>query len=114
MTVPESLDKVHTFFPKETIERLEQDAGERYKIHEVVTNPEVLKRIEPNETLLRAVLLTKHLMNPEVLAMARELVGKVVRQLMEKLARTVKKTFHGTRTRTRSSVKIAKNFDAKA
>jgi Mg-chelatase subunit ChlD len=41
-------------------------------------------------------------------------VGKVVRKLMEKLARTVKKTFHGTRTRTRSSIKIAKNFDAKA
>jgi Mg-chelatase subunit ChlD len=114
LTVPDWLSEVHRLFPKETIERIEQDAVEKYQIHEVVTNPEVLKRIEPNETLLRAVLLTKHLMNPEVLAMARELVAKVVRQLMEKLARTVKKTFHGTRTRTRSSIKIAKNFDAKA
>ncbi len=79
-------------FRKETIERLERDAVEKYQIHEVVTNPEVLKRIEPSETLLRAVLLTKHLMSPEVLAMARELVGKVVRKLMEKLARKVRQS----------------------
>jgi Mg-chelatase subunit ChlD len=114
LTVPAWLSEVHRLFPKETIERLEQDAVERYRIHEVVTNPEVLARIEPNETLLRAVLLTKHLMNPVVLAMARELVAKVVRRLMEKLARAVRRSFHGTRTRTRSRVRIAKNFDARA
>ncbi len=114
LTVPDWLSEVHRLFPKETIERIEQDAVERYQIHEVVTSPEVLARVEPNETLLRAVLLTKHLMNPEVLGMARELVAKVVRRLMEKLARTVKRSFHGTRTRTRSNFKIAKNFDAKA
>ena len=59
------------------IERLEKDAVERYEIHDVVTNPDVLKRVEPNETLLKAVLRTKHLMNPEVLALARELVAAV-------------------------------------
>jgi Mg-chelatase subunit ChlD len=105
---------VHRLFPKETIERIEQDAVEKYRIHEVVTNAEVLARVEPNETLLRAVLLTKHLMNPEVLAMARELVAKVVRKLIEKLARAVRRSFHGTRTRRRSSFKIAKNFDARS
>jgi Mg-chelatase subunit ChlD len=113
LTVPEWISEVHRLFPKETIERLERDAVEKYEIHEVVTNPEVLKRIEPNETLLRAVLHTKHLMNPEVLAMARELVAKVVRKLMEKLARKVKSSFHGSRTRRPSRIKNAKNFDAK-
>ena len=114
LTVPEWIGEVHRLFPKETVERLERDAVERYQIHEVVTNPAVLSRIKPSETLLRAVLLTKHLMNPEVLAMARELVAKVVRQLIEKLARTVKRTFHGTRTRRRSRLAAAKNFDAKS
>jgi Mg-chelatase subunit ChlD len=114
LTVPDWLSEVHRLFPKETIERIEQDAVERYQIHEVVTSPEVLARVEPSETLLRAVLLTKHLMNPEVLVMARELVAKVVRRLIEKLAKTVKRSFHGTRTRSRSNFKIAKNFDAKA
>ncbi len=114
LTVPDWLDEVHRLFPKETIERLEQDAVERYDIHEVVTNPEVLKRVQPNETLLRAVLRTKHLMNPQVLAMARKLVAEVVRKLIEKLARTVRTTFSGVKQRRRSLHKLAKNFDAKA
>ncbi|WP_394827368.1 VWA domain-containing protein [Pendulispora albinea] len=114
LPVPDWLSEVHRLFPKETIERIERDAIEKYQIHEVVTDPEVLARVEPNETLLRAVLLTKHLMNAEVLAMARELCAKVVRKLMEKLARSVKTSFHGTRARARSRIKIARNLDAKA
>ncbi len=114
LSVPDWLNHIHRLFPRETIERLEKDAVEKYQIHEVVTNPEVLKRIEPNETLLRAVLLTKHLMNPDVLALARELVGKVIRKLMEKLARKVRYTFHGTRTRRRSRIHVARNFDARS
>ncbi|MDF2695302.1 MAG: Mg-chelatase subunit ChlD [Labilithrix sp.] len=113
LTVPQWLDEVHRLFPKETIERLEKDAVEKYEINDVVTNPEVLARIEPNETLLKAVLRTKHLMNPEVLALARELVAKVVRRLIEKLARTVRTSFSGTRQRRRSTFKVSRNFDAK-
>lgn len=113
MAVPKWLEQVHKLFPKETIERLEKDAVERYQIHEVVTSPEVLSRIEPSETLLRAVMLTKHLMNPEVLAMARELVAKVVRKLIEKLAMKVRQAFHGSRSRRRTLHKSARNFDAK-
>ncbi len=114
LSVPDWLDEVHRLFPKETIERLEQDAIERYQIHEVVTNPEVLARVKPNETLLKAVLRSKHLMNPVVLAMARELVAKVVKELIEKLARTVRSSFSGTKQRRRSLHKLAKNFDAPA
>jgi Mg-chelatase subunit ChlD len=114
LTVPQWIGEVHRLFPKETIERLERDAVERYKIHEVVTNPEVLRRVQPSESMLRAVLLTKHLMNEELLAMARELVAKVVRQLIEKLAVDVKKSLYGRKAPRRSMLKIAKNFDPKA
>jgi hypothetical protein len=113
LTVPDWLDEIHRLFPKETIERLEKDAVEKYEINDVVTNPEVLARIEPNETLLKAVLRTKHLMNPEVLALARELVAKFVKRLIEKLARTVRTSFSGARQRKRSNFKISRNFDAK-
>lgn len=113
LTVPAWLSEVHRLFPKETIERVERDAVERYEIHEVVTNPEVLARAEPNETLLKAVLRTKHLMNAEVLAMARELVAKVVRNLVERLARDIRTTLSGAKSRRRSNVKVSKNFDAK-
>ena len=71
------------------IERLEKDAVERYEIADVVTNKDVLSRIEPNETLLKAVMRTKHLMNPEVLALARELVRRVVEELLRCIAPAV-------------------------
>lgn len=99
LTVPEWINQIHELFPKETIERLERDAIERYGIDEVVTNPEVLERAEPNPALLAAVMRTKHLMNPTVLALAKKLVAKVVGELIEKLAREVERAFSGTRQR---------------
>lgn len=113
MTVPTWINDVHRLFPKETIERLERDAVEKFHIHEVVTNAEVLERVEPNPALLRAVLLTKHLMDHKVLALAKELVRKVVRELVRKLAREVKQAFSGTRARHRSRRKSVRDFDAR-
>jgi hypothetical protein len=115
LTVPDWINEVHRLFPQETIERLEKDAVERYEIADVVTNPDVLARIEPNETLLRAVLRTKHLMNPTVLAMARELVRKVVEQLLEQLRSEVQVAFAGVvDRRRRSPLQVARNFDFKS
>ena len=114
LTVPDWINAIHTLFPQEVIERLETDAVERYGIDEVVTNLEVLQRIEPSQGLLRAVLQTKHLMNPDVLAAARGIVAEVVRRIMEKLATEVRQAFGGTRDRRRASRRqIASNFDFK-
>jgi hypothetical protein len=113
LTVPDWINAIHELFPKKTIERLEKDALERYQLEEMVTNPAVLSRVQPSATLLKAVLRTKHLMNQEVLAIARELVRKVVEELIAKLARPVRYPFFGSRNRQqRSYLKIAKNFDA--
>lgn len=112
LTTPEWINEIHRLFPQETIERLERDAIERFEIDDVVTNPEVLARAQPNETLLKAVLRTKHLMNPEVLAMARKLVEAVVRQLMEALARDLLQAFSGVLDRRRHTrLKFARNLD---
>ncbi len=115
LSTPDWINDVHALFPQEVIERLERDAVERYGIDEVVTNLEVLERIEPSESLLRAVLHTKHLMNPQVLAAARRLVAEVVRRIMDKLATQVRQAFSGTRDRRRRSLlKIARNLDFRA
>jgi hypothetical protein len=105
LSVPEWINDIHELFPKETIERLERDAIERYGIDEVVTNPEVLARATPNPALLQAVMRTKHLMNPQVLALARQLVAKVVAELIEKLAKDVQRSFSGSRKRQRLSTR---------
>jgi Mg-chelatase subunit ChlD len=114
LTVPDWINAVHKLFPQKTIERLEKDALERYHLEEMVTNPDLLARVQPSPTLLKAVLRTKHLMNQTVLEMAKELVRKVVEQLMETLARSVQSPFLGSINRQqRSYLKVAKNFDAR-
>ncbi|MBL1082399.1 VWA domain-containing protein [Streptomyces actinomycinicus] len=111
LTAVDWLDDIHRLFPKETVERLERDAVEQYEIHEIVTDPDVLARVEPNQTLLRAVLRTKHLMNPQVLAAARRIVETVVRQLMERLRPEVRRAFTGSRSRRPSRLPLARDFD---
>jgi Mg-chelatase subunit ChlD len=114
LTVPEWINSVHELFPRRTIERIEKDALERYQLQEMVTNPDLLARAQPSQTLLKAVLHTKHLMNAEVLTLARHLVRRVVEQLMEKLAREVRQPFSGALDRRRRSLlKVSKNFDAR-
>lgn len=114
LTTPDWINAIHTLFPQKTIERLEKDALERYKLEEMVTNPDLLSRAEPSETLLKAILRTKHLMNPQVLQLARDLVRKSIAALLEKLARPVQSPFWGTLNRQkRSFLKVAKNFDPK-
>lgn len=114
LSTPDWINSIHTLFPQEVIERLERDAIERFGIDEVVTNLEVLSRIEPSDALLRAVLHTKHLMNPDVLAAARKLVAAVVQRIMEQLQTEVRLAFSGTRDRRRRSrVQSASNFDFK-
>lgn len=113
LTVPDWINAVHELFPQRAIERLERDALERYRLEEMVTNPDLLSRAQPSQTLLKAVLRTKHLMNEQVLSLARHLVQQVMAQLMEKLAQEIRSPFTGALDRRqRSPLKVAKNFDA--
>lgn len=111
LSTPDWINDIHRLFPKETIERLERDAIERYAIDDIVTDPGILERAEPNETLLKAVLRTKHLMSPDILVIARRLVQEVVRQLMEKLAREVTIAFSGVLDRRRRSRVASSGLD---
>jgi Mg-chelatase subunit ChlD len=113
LTCVDWLDDIHRLFPRETVERLERDAVERYSIHEIVTDPAVLERVEPSTTLLKAVLRTKHLMNPEVLRLARRIVEQVVRDLMEMMAAEVRQSFSGARSRRPGRHRRAADFDVR-
>lgn len=114
LSTPDWISEVHRLFPKETIERMERDAVERYGIHEVVTNPEVLQRVQPSQAMLEAVLRTKHLMNQELLALARELVKRVVRELIAKLSTQLARAFQGgMRARRSTPFKLSRDLDVR-
>lgn len=111
LTTVDWLDQITRLFPKETVERLERDAVDHYGVADLVTDPRLLERVQPNPALLAAVLKTKHLMNPEVLAMARKLVAAVVEDLTRALAIEVRQAFSGARNRRASRYRRARDFD---
>lgn len=87
LTVPAWLHQMKRLFPRETVEIMERHALEKYQMTELLTDPEVLGRLEPNRELLKTILGLKHLMKGEVLRLAREIVRKVAEEITRKLSR---------------------------
>lgn len=95
LSVPMWLNQVRDLFPQEAVQVMEQDALSRYGLTELVTDAEILKRAEPTEDLLHAILQFKHLMKGEVLEAARDVVRTVVEQLAGKLLQECFPALHG-------------------
>lgn len=109
------INEVYELFPRSVAEKIGDDALSLYGLTEIVTSPEALQRIEPSVSLMRAILNTKHLMDPGVLALARSVVDQVVRQLLRTLARPVRNPFSGPKDRQRRSrFRVAANFDPRS
>lgn len=114
LTVPSWIERIRKLFPKQTVEIMERHALEKYGMTELLTDPEVLCRLEPNQELLKTILSLKHMMKGEVLALAREIARKVADELTKKMEQELKKSFFGLLDRTSSSpVKSARNLDIK-
>ncbi len=103
LTVPEWLHEMKKLFPRETVEIMERHALEKYEMTELLTDPEVLRRLEPNRELLKTILSLKHLMKGEVLTLAREIVSRVAREIMEKLEQDVRRALQGRLNRVQGS-----------
>ena len=114
LTVPCWLSKVKKLFPKQTVEIMERHALERYNMTELLTDPEVLRKLEPNKDLLKTILQLKHMMKGEVLVLAREIVRKVAEELTRKLEQEMQKSFFGRLNRNAGSpVRSIRNLDVK-
>ena len=114
LTVPSWLQKVKKLFPKQTVEIMERHALEKYNMTELLTDPEVLKKLEPNRELLKTILTLKHMMKGKVLNMAKEIVKKVAEELTKKMEQEMKRSLFGKLDRTTSSpVPSARNLDMK-
>lgn len=112
LTVPSWLSEVRELFPKETIAVIEKHALDRYGLTELVTDPEILRRLEPNFELLKMLLTFRGHLTGEVLNEARRVIRKVVEELKQRLATDVRRAFLGTTNRFRhSNIRISQNLD---
>lgn len=114
LTVSDWLNKIRVLFPKETVEIMERHALENYGMAELLTDKEVLEKLEPNQELLKTILQLKSLMKGEVLNTARKIIEKVVEELTKKMEQDMKKTLLGRLDRSKTShVPSIRNLDIK-
>ncbi len=114
LTVAAWITRIRRLFPKKTVEILERHALERYQMTELLTDKEVLEKLEPNQELLKTILQLKHLMKGEVLDTARRIVRKVAEEIAEKLNQDIRRSLLGSLDRNSpSSVRSMRNLDMK-
>lgn len=114
LTAASWISKIRRLFPKETVEILERHALERYHLTELLTDKEVLERLEPNQELLKTILQLKHLMKGQVLETARRIVKKVAEEIAETLRQDIRRSLLGSLDRNRpSQIKSIRNLDVK-
>ncbi len=114
LTVPQWLTKIKTLFPKETTEILERHALDKYNLKELLTDKDVLEKLEPNLDLLKNILQMKHLMSGAVLVSAMKIVKKVADQIREQLEQGIRTAIMGKLDRSsRGNVRSFRNIDFK-
>lgn len=112
LSVPDWIQEVRELFPNDTAEVIQRHALDRYGMTELVTDAEVLKKLEPSFELLKAVLTFKGMMRGEVLEIARRIVRQVVEDLRRKLAKEIRQALWGKLNKQRRSrFKILRNLD---
>ena len=112
LTAATWITRIRELFPKETVEILERHALDTYGMKELLTDKEVLEKLEPNQELLKTILQLKHLMKGEVLDTARRIVKKVADEISQKLEQELKRSLLGRIDRNASSpVSSIRNLD---
>lgn len=114
LTVPKWISKVKKLFPKETVEIMQKQALEKYKLTEILTDENILKEIEPNIELLKNILTFKDMMSQNVKKLAYDIVKKTLEEIKNKMAVEIKKVFYGKKLpNSNTTNKIFKNLDIK-
>ena len=114
LTVSGWINKIRKLFPKETVEIMEKQALDRYGMTELLTDKDVLARLEPNQELLKTILQLKGSMSQDVLAEAKKIIRHVVDDLTKRLSQDIRQSIIGRVDRNRTSpVKSSRNLDMK-
>lgn len=114
LTVPEWVDQVSELFPHQAKEVLEKELVQRRGIAELLEQPRLLEKVEPNVELVKTLLTHKDLLNPQTRVLARKIIDKVVNELKEKMKIQVVSALTGAIRRDRHSPRrVYRNLDVR-
>lgn len=98
------LGDIREFFPAPVVQIIQKDAFERLGLKQMLLEPEFLAALEADVHLVADLIALRSVMPEKTKATAREVVGKVVAELMKKLEERTTETIRGAldkRRRTR-------------
>jgi Mg-chelatase subunit ChlD len=114
MTVPTWIDAVSELFPRQAKEVLERELVNRKGIHQILEQPELIERIEPNVEIVKTLLTHKDLLTPKTRSLARKVIDKVVQDLKKKLEVRVEQAITGALRKDKHSPRrVFRNIDLK-
>ena len=94
------LGDIRRYFPTGVVQVMQRDAIERLDIQRLLLEPEMLAAIEPDVHLVATLLALQHLLPDTTRATARQVVGKVVAQIQQKLGQPTMQAVTGALART--------------
>ncbi|MCU1790493.1 VWA domain-containing protein [Pectobacterium polaris] len=115
LTAVNWLNQARKLFPSSTFERMQSQAIERYEISHLFNDPQALQAMEPTPALAKALLSLRGRMNEQTREAVRDIIRKVVDEILRTLRPTFTNALTGRRNRfRRSPVASSQNFDWRA
>jgi uncharacterized protein with von Willebrand factor type A (vWA) domain len=110
--VPQWLEQMRTLFNQSTLAMVQRDAFERTGLAELLLQPEIVPRLQPDVRLAATILSFKEQIPDEVKQTARDLIRQVVDELRRKLETQIVQTVVGALQRNRySPIRSTRNLD---
>lgn len=110
--VPQWLEQMRALFNQSTLAMVQRDAFERTGLAQLLLQPEIAPRLQPDVRLAATILSFKEQIPDEVKQTARALIRQVVDELRRKLETQIVQTVIGALQRNRySPIRSARNLD---
>lgn len=112
--MPAWVDGVSELFPRQAQEVLQRELVKRRGIRQLLDQPELLEKVEPNVEIVKTLLTHKDLLNEKTRGLARKIIEQVVEQLKRRMQVQVEAAITGAMRRDRHSPRRAfRNLDVK-
>jgi Mg-chelatase subunit ChlD len=95
------MDDIRRYFPSPVVQIVQKDALERLGLQRMLLEPEFLAAVEADVNLVATLVSLRNVMPDKTKAIARQVIAKVVAELMERLERKTAAALRGAVDRSR-------------